>query len=195
MKDSFFNFLMNTTNENFTASQNQVFNHSDYNPYSEDLNLIEDLLDKNDLEQAIAYNNINVILSPRAHLYKNYALEKLNKTKEAQAELILAQKIMEGISLTGDGSKEKPYRVTRISDEKDMLRYFQEEFMSQRLMNDNDTTFDVIQCKSGRELYFDITTPYSKMQDLMNNGRIESPLQKMMNQKPQQKKKWWEFWK
>jgi hypothetical protein len=195
MTDTFFDFLMNTTNENFTASQNEIFKNSQYNPYSDDLSVIEGFLDQNDLTKAVQYNNVNVILSPRAHLYKNYAFEKLNQPKEAQAELIFAQKIMEGISLTGNGTKKKPYIVTRITDERDMLSYFQEEFVSQRLMHDDNTTFDVIQCKSGRELYFDITTPYTKMQDLMNNGRIENPLQNMSNQKPQQKKKWWQFWK
>lgn len=195
MTDTFFDFIINTTNVNFTSSQKEVFKHSNYNPYSDDLDIIEEFLDKNELAKAAEYNNINLILSPRAHLYKNYAFYKMDKEKEAQSELILAQKIMEGISLTGNGTKEMPYIVTRVSDEKDMLRYFQEEFKSQSLIKNENKIFDLIQCQSGREIYFDITTPYLRMQELMNNGKIESPIQKMMNKTEIQKKKWWEFWK
>lgn len=195
MTDKFFDFIMNTTNENFTSSQKEIFDHSNYNPYSDDLEIIEQFLDKNELDKAVEYNTINVILSPRAHLYKNYALDKMNKEKDAQSELIFAQKIMEGISLTGNGTKEMPYIVTRVSDEKDMLRYFQEEFASQSLVKNESKIFDLIQCQSGKEIYFDITTPYLKMQELMDNGKIESPIQKLINENKSQKKKWWEFWK
>lgn len=195
MTDTFFDFIMNTTNENFTSSQNEVFSHPNYNPYSDDLDILEDFLDKNELSKAIEFNNINIILSPRAHLYKNYALNKMNQEKEAKSELILAQKIMEGISLTGNGTIKMPYIVTRISDQKDMLRYFQEEFKSQNLVNNENKIFDLIQCNSGKEIYFDITTPYLRMQELMNNGKIESPFDKMTSKKERQEKKWWEFWK
>ncbi|WP_422104823.1 DUF4919 domain-containing protein [Winogradskyella sp.] len=195
MTDTFFDFIRTTTNENFISSQEEVFNHSSYNPYSEDLDVIEDFLDKEELVKAVEYNNINVILSPRAHLYKNYALDKMNKEKEAQAELIFAHKIMEGISLTGNGTKEMPYMVTRVSDEKDMLRYFQEEFKSQSLVKNENSILDLIQCQSGKEIYFDITRPYLRMQELMNSGKLESPIQKMMNENETKKKKWWEFWK
>ncbi|WP_299619296.1 hypothetical protein [uncultured Tenacibaculum sp.] len=195
MTDNFFDFIMDTTCVNFTSSQKEVFDHSNYDPYSDDLNIIEEFLDKNELSKAIEYNSINLILSPRAHLYKNFALDKMNNQKGAQAELIFAQKIMEGISLTGNGTKEMPYIVTRISDEKDMLRYFQEEFKSQSLVKNENKIFDLIQCQSGKKIYFDITRPYLKMQELMNNGKIESPLLKMISENKVQQKKWWEFWK
>lgn len=195
MTETFFNFIIDTTDQNFTSSQNEVFNHPNYNPYSKDLDAIEDFLDQDKLIDATNYSNINTILSPRVHLYKNYALAKLNKTKEAESELILAQKIMEGISLTGDGSKLKPYKVTRISDEKDMLRYFDEAFASQSLINGDDKIMDLITCESGRAIYFDITTPYSRMKVLMDNQKIESPIKNMKDEDFISKKKWWEFWK
>jgi hypothetical protein len=108
---------------------------------------------------------------------------------------MLAQKIMEGISLTGDGTKKNPYIVSRVSDERDMLLYFQEEFMSQALIKDENKVYDLVKCQSGKELYFDITTPYSKLQKLMHSDTFESPIQKMMDEQEVPKKKWWEFWK
>lgn len=195
MTDNFFDFILDTTLENFTASQQTIFNHPDYNPYAEDLSTIRGFLDKNELNKAVEFNSINIMLSPRAHLFKQYALEQMNRPKEAQAELILAQKILEGISLTGEGTKEKPYRVTSVSDERDMLNYFEETFAGQSLLRDNGRFLDLIQCQSGEEVYFDITTPYLRMQKLLDSGVMESPIAKKSPPNGAGQKKWWEFWK
>ena len=167
MTEDFFYFISNTIKKNFINSQNIVFSNAEYNPYSEDLNIMKNLLDSNEFKKLVEYNNINTILSPRAHLYKNYALEKLEN--DAKHELIFTQKIMEGISITGNGTKALPYLVTRVSDEKDMLNYLQEEFKSQRLAKENDKFYDLIFCKSENKIYFDITIPFLKMQDLMRS--------------------------
>lgn len=95
MTDNFLNFITETTSNNFRSSQNEVFNHPEYNPYSDDIYTIHDCLDKNDFLRAIDTNNINIVLSPITHLLKFYAYEKIGKDKEAQSELFFAQKIME----------------------------------------------------------------------------------------------------
>lgn len=195
MTERFFDFVLNTTLENFSSSQREVMNHQDYNPYSEELDQLELLLDNGNLLEVINYTSINTILSPRAHLYKNYALEKLGKKDEARAELILACKIMEGVQLTGDGSREKPFVVTRISDEKDMLGYLDEEFLSQELFHADNGIYDLIECQSGREICFDITLPYRKMNALMDSGLIDNPIEKIMGGIETRSKRWWEFWK
>lgn len=74
-----------------------------------------------------------------------------------------------------------------------MLKYFQEEFISQSLIKNNDKIFDLIRCQSGREIYFDITVPYKRKETIMNdnNGELSSSIQKFTLTK----KKWWQFWK
>lgn len=196
MMDTFFQFITDTTKENFMSSQQIVFKNNGYNPYSKDIDTIKDLLDKSCFQEAIDFDNINTLLSPRAHLYKHFALKKMGKEKNAQAELILAQKIMESISLTGDGSKEHPYIVTRISDERDMLMYFEESFGSQKLSHNQDRSFDIISCKSGKDIWFDITTPYSAMKAKLNKGIAEKKtVQNQKSNNMSSVKKWWEFWK
>ena len=166
--DNIFQFLQETTKENFTAAQAMVTGHEDYDPYSKDLNIMEKLLDEDKYEEVARYDNVNVLLSPRAHLYKNYAWRQLEKEHEAKCEMVFAQKIMEGIHLTGDGTKEVPYQVIRISDERDMLMFLQEKFVKQSLIKgeDDEQFFDKIDCESGKEIYFDITTLYHKMQTM-----------------------------
>ena len=77
---------------------------------------------------------------------------------------------MEGISLTGDGSDQNPYMITQISDERDFLMFLQEEFGSQQLDELEDRILDKIQCKSGKEVYFDITKAYLRLQELTDKG-------------------------
>lgn len=195
MTDDLIKFITETTKENFISIQNTVISNAEYHPYSDDLSTMENMLDTSKFEDVGDFYTVNILLSPRAHLYKNYAYEKLNKENEANSELILAQKIMEGLSLTGDGSKQSPYLVTRISDEKDLLSYFQEQFANQKLINDNGRYFDCITCQSGKDIYFDITTPYLKMQELMDTGKIETPFSSKTKNRIASTKKWWKFWK
>ena len=196
MTKDFFKFVLETTKENFTHTQNIVFSDEDYNPYSDDLQVIEDFLSKDEFEKAVAYNNINVILSPRAHFYKNYALEKLGREKDAQAELILAHKILEGICCTGDGTEEQPYVVTRINDERDILHYIEEEKDAQMLVRGENKYLDLLKCKSGKDIYFDITIPYTRMQELMDNGKLSLfSSEDDDGATAKTNKRWWQFWK
>ena len=166
MTDDFFKFITETTKENFFRSQRAVQMSDDYDPYSDDLDKMTKLLDANQLEETVAFNTVNIILSPRAHLYKSFALEQLGRAEEAKSESILAQKIMEGISISGYGTMRYPYFVTQISDERDFLMYLKEEFASQELMQGENVVFDKITCKSGKNIYFDITIPYLRLQKL-----------------------------
>jgi hypothetical protein len=166
MTGDFFKFISETTKENFMRSQKAVQMSDDYDPYSEDLKKMTKLLDENKLEETVAFNTVNIILSPRAHLYKSFALEQLGRAEEAKSETILAQKIMEGISITGYGTLRYPYFITQISDERDFLMYLKEEFVSQELMSGDNVVFDKITCKSGKMVYFDITIPYLRLQKL-----------------------------
>lgn len=195
MTEDLFKFINETTKENFISIQNAVISNPEYHPYSNDLSTMEDMLDAGKFEDVDDFYTINILLSPRAHLYKNYAFEKLNKENEAKSELILAQKIMEGLSLTGDGSQQSPYFVTRISDERDMLSYFQEQFASQRLINDHNRYLDCITSQSGKNIYFDITTPYLKMQELLDSGKIKTSFRQGNKNADTSTKKWWQFWK
>lgn len=204
MTDEFLNFFKDPTQENFLKARNYVITHEEYNPYSDDISKLQELLEVANYEKVLHYNNINVIMSPRAHLYKKYAATQLGNEKDASSEFFLAHRILEGILLTGDGSKEHPYVVLRVSDERDVLSFISEEFESQSLVKE-ERIYDLITTKSGKTIYFDITDSYNTiasfgMNDMLrslgvdlededddSNENTLSP-----NEKPA--KKWWKFW-
>lgn len=199
MTDDFYAFLKEPTKENFLKAHSYIAQHEDYNPYSNDLNQMEDLLEKNEFQKALDYANINVMLSPRAHLMKKYAATQLENEEAANAEYFLAMRILEGIESTGDGSKEHPYLVLRVNDEGDLLSYLEEEYQVQQLIQE-DIIYDAITTKSGKTIYFDITNCYQKMNtfsmdDFLNNlGISEEDFDENVVTTSEKKKKWWQFW-
>lgn len=196
MKTKFANFIEHPTKENFLELRNEVINHEDYNPYSNDWNQLTDLLDAERFEEAIEFNTVNLLLSPRAHLYKQYALEKLGNQQHAGIEGMIAHYLMDGIEMTGNGSIESPYLVTSVTDERDMLMRWDEEFASQALTHSNNQSFDIITTASGKEYYFDITDCYRSLQkqDGSNNQTdLMKEIETLLGTKSA--KKWWEFWK
>ena len=196
MENDFFKFIVEPSKENFLAARDTVVRHPDYEPYSDDLDVLEKLLDDGKYEEAAKFNNINLFLSARAHLYKKYANEKLGNEKDAKMEHILAMGIIDGIEMTGDGTLENPYWVLRVSDERDLMLLLEENFASQALSHQNGRSYDIITTVSGKTIYFDITDCYNRMTATYGSGKgstVMQELEKMAN-KPSAKK-WWQFWK
>ncbi|MCX6318500.1 MAG: hypothetical protein NTW29_14505 [Bacteroidetes bacterium] len=77
---------------------------------------------------------------------------------------MIAIKLMEGVSLTGDGSQEKPFLVTSVSDERDFLQLIEEKVESQCLLSVVGKHYDLLTTASGRLL------------TLMKKGDISRPL-------------------
>jgi hypothetical protein len=72
-----------------------------------------------------------------------------------------------GILATGDGSADKPYLVSRVSDEYDILRHTKKGMKGQSLRTKGDKSFDVIACQDGQELWFDITAVFGSMKKML----------------------------
>lgn len=196
MKNYLAKFIEEPTKENFLLLRNDIVSDENYNPYSKDWDQLTDLLDAEKYEEAIEFSTVNLFLSPRAHLYKQYAYEKLGNQNYADIEGMIAHRIMDGIEMTGDGTIENPYLVTSIIDESDMLMRWDENFFSQSLKHSNNKSFDIITTVSGKEYYFDITDCYKSLEkNRGSNNRIDlmKEIETLLEEKPT--KKWWEFWK
>jgi len=72
---------------------------------------------------------------------------------------------VQGILSTGDGTKQHPYVVTRTSDEYDVLQFLGKELESQSLLEEEDRQYDLLRCKDGSEMWFDVTDPLGRLGD------------------------------
>lgn len=186
-----FEFLADPTKETFLKCREVVINDPEYDPYSEDIENMQDLLNEGKFEEVIQYINVNILLSPRAHIYKYFAYKELGEDKGRSIEMTIAQLIFECLEKTGDGTRDSPYIITRISDERDLIRHhFNKQDVSQSLVRDGNKIMDALTLDDGSQLYFDIKDPYKRM--AFSFSKRNEQAESKEEQKPQ-KKKWWKF--
>ena len=166
MNELFLTFLDKPTRENFVAVRRAVTMHAGYEPYSNDLQ------EMNDLYEAKRYAEVrerfraavpNLLLSPRAHMLLALAARHLGKDEDFEMERAIYARCLEGIESTGDGSHESPYLVLRTSDEYDLLMAREKQLKQQSLIGDEDRHLDRLECTDGTDLYFDITDPFTRL--------------------------------
>ncbi|WP_426477227.1 DUF4919 domain-containing protein [Chryseobacterium sp. CBSDS_008] len=185
-----FEFLTDPTKETFLKCRELVISDPEYDPYSEDIENLQDLLNEGKFEEVIRYANINILLSPRAHICKYFAYKELGDEKGRNIEMTITQIIFECLEKTGEGTKKSPYIITRISDERDLVRHhLNKQDVSQNLVKDGDKIMDALTLDDGTQLYFDIKDPYQRLAFSFSkrNGQAAN------NEGITDKKKWWKF--
>lgn len=206
MTEDFFDFIKTPSKEQFLKSQRHVFEHKNYDPYTQELDDLMAFMDAKEFQKVVDFKSINTLLSPSAHLMKHHAAKQINDDLNAKSEWFLFNKILENLLMTGDGSKEQPYLITQISDERDIIQSMEDEVADQILMKDEGKSFDRIATKSGETIYFDITLCMQALAAKLNAEEVQENLEvredeeasqvETESQKPSETptKKWWKFW-
>lgn len=148
----------------------RIVRSDDYEPYSQQLNDIARLIDEArfDLAREQFESSLpNLLLSPRAHEMMAQVAAVEDDPELAAEESRAAMACLEAIAATGDGTREHPYRVLRASDEYDFLAYIRAIMVKQQVVHLDGKHYDVLQCNNGREIWFDITDAYQKLDDAM----------------------------
>jgi len=165
-KELFEAFLKEPTKESYLRVFEAVASAPSYNPYSRDLDEATDLMkDKKhkEAQEKLEKAMPNLLLSPRAHQFASIAAKGLGDDKKAESERDAAAACLKGILLTGDGSADRPYLVTRVSDEYDLLRHLKKGKKAQSLRNKDGKSYDVIDCADGSQVWFDITVVFGRL--------------------------------
>lgn len=97
------------------------------------------------------------LLSPAAHAALADALARSGRREEAARERLLAEASLAGILATGDGTRERPWSVLRVSDEYDVLRSLRRRSVQQSVERDGRRHLDHHVCDDGSEAWFDVT--------------------------------------
>jgi hypothetical protein len=168
-------YLQEDTLENFLSLRKAVAESAAYDPYADDLDTAEALLEQGQLEE-LAERLLsamgNRILNPSAHMMASFVFRKLSDEQRADTELGLARVVLEGILSTGDGSQERPYLVLCTADEYDVLERLGKQVSQQSLVEKDGKHFDRHACQDGTEVWFDVTTQLSRLdQRRKENGR------------------------
>ena len=168
MLELFIEYLKSQTSEAFLKARQAIIDSPNYDPYGMPLEPVEQLLEQErwtDAQEAIYAVMEELILSPRAHLCAGYIAEQLGDDKAAEMERMLAAACVDGILGTGEGTQEKPYLVTRVDEEYDVMQYLGKQMTQQSLTESGGVPMDRIQCSDGSDLWFDISAPLNKQKE------------------------------
>jgi len=159
-------FVKEPTKANYLRVHRAVTTAETYQPYSMDLEDVDKLVEDGKFEEArsrLKKAMPGLILCPKAHALASRVARALGDTATADKEAPLAKKCIEGILSTGDGNPERPYMITRVSDEYDVLRHLKKTVAQQGVMNKDGKTLDRMQCDDGTEYCFDVTVLFKSM--------------------------------
>src|SRR5262245_66303882 len=124
MADAFSVFLADPSGENFVRLREAVLNRPDFDFYSLDLERLADAAQRGAYADVVGLFPAmlpNWLLSPQAHRLVSYAAKQLGDTEMAARERALGRACLRGLLGSGDGTKARPYLVTHIADEYDVL--------------------------------------------------------------------------
>jgi|GEM_PF-1669102 len=113
--------------------------------------------------------------SPRAHYFAGEAHAQLGELEQAEVERLAFSACLQGILSTGDGSRQKPYLISQIPDEYDVLKLLGLTCVKQRLVQRGRRSCDVLTCAGGSSIWFNIS-------DLLLLPALETALPKKLVQ-------------
>ena len=174
MDQLFVGYLQDPTPENFLALRSALLEAPGFDPYSRDLGRAEHFFSANQFAEAEQELRQNMrpshILSPGTHLKLALVYQRLGRIGEMERERAIAIRCIEGILATGDGSMDRPYRVTRTSDEYDVLVATNLTWASQTLRQAGRRRLDVVRTREGQEICFDVTDIFDLLKRRLRSG-------------------------
>jgi len=168
MRELFLAFLQSPSRDTYLAVRSALISGPAYDPYARDILDVVELIEQErfiDADELLRAAMPNLLLSPRAHLCAAMIAEEAGDEERRRMEGAVAYACVQGILSTGDGTKQHPYVVTRTSDEYDVLQFLDKELGGQSLCEEGDRHYDLLRCKDGSEMWFDVTDPYGKLGD------------------------------
>ena len=165
--DSLTAFFENPTEHRFRRLQRRVMASADYDPLGVQSSDLPQLCEESCFEELLCqmqHSPANWRLGPRFHFLAGIAASELGDFELAHDCRESMQACLRGLLSTGEGTKRRPFRVTFLTDEYDLMRVLGGDVRNQQLVNAGSKRCDVITCHDGSEVWFEVTGLLAKMQ-------------------------------
>ena len=165
MPDEFSEFLADPSGENFLRLRQVVLDTPGYDFYSDDVSELEELVNNGQYDEVpgkLPELMPGWLLSPRVHQLVGVSARKTGDAERVAAQEYLAKACLGGLLQSGDGSRARPYRVTHVADEYDVLDYLGQGTTDQRVVTGDDGAYDVFTRADGSEVWFDASPGLAK---------------------------------
>jgi hypothetical protein len=170
-------FLRESTPANFRRLRLAVLADPGYNGRSNQLNELGRLCSARQFAKARELAGSMMpcwLLSPRAHFLAGYAARETGDDDEAELAGLLMHACLRGILASGDGTPNRPYLVTHVSDEYDVIDALGQSVRTQTLAEANGRYCDVITCHDGRELWFDASCLFAARRSTASSKKVQA---------------------
>jgi len=168
MLDALVQLRVQPTRDNYLALHAMVTAHASYQPYHRTFKTVQ-----KQLSQRVYMASLvtlweampTTLLSPRNYMLQAEIFQILNRPDDAAFAKTTAFALVQAIMATGDGSEAKPWVVSLVSDEYDVLAVLGKTRQRQSLMrgeDDDSRRFDVITTTEGEEYWFEVTSLFGR---------------------------------
>ena len=158
---SLFNSLLEEPSlDKFLRLRNTLVSSENYDPYSTEIDDMQTCVKAGDAQGTMDLFKStypNLLISPAAHFRLADAYEYLGNKEWAKQEKQIGILILQCIMEMGDGTRERPYLIARITDEYDVLNALGKESGARGLLCEDSRLFDMQRCIDGTEVFFDVT--------------------------------------
>lgn len=157
MNDDLLNqFLAQPSGELYAALRAIVLLEPSYQFQTQDYEEMASLIEADEHAAAIAMMPLlspNWLLSPGMHQLAGDAAQAAGDAATAASEHYLARAMLLGLMASGDGTQLRPYLVTHVADEFDLLDALDKDAVEQRHVATADGSFDVHTCTDGSQVW------------------------------------------
>ena len=158
MPDALSDFFETPNGATFVRMRDALLADPAYDFHSTDVDELTDLIASEDyaaVGEALPGLMPDWLLSPRAHQLAGLAAERAGNAEGARMERDVARACLKGLLESGDGSPERPFLVTHVADEYDLVRHLGKQPTGQREAVHEGRPCDVVATADGAELWFD----------------------------------------
>lgn len=159
-------FLQEPSTDTFATLRSAVVEDPRWHPYAGDIEALQSLLKEErwaEIAGRFQAAMPSLMLCPEAHLIAAEGARRCGDEQGGALLLHIANQLLRAILATGDGSVERPYLVTNVSDQYLVLWAQSATFSKQRLDRRGDRRVDRFTCEDAAEVCFDITDMHNRI--------------------------------
>ena len=151
-------FFRSPTVDYYLAAQQAILASDCYDPAASRIVSLESRisLGHHVVDAELEQYSLEYELCPRWHYLCGRICERKRDQRGVRTAVQRMQLCLRAISETGEGTKNRPFRITYLTDTDDIVRAFGESVRYQQLVASPDGYRDVVTSHSGDEFWFDV---------------------------------------
>jgi hypothetical protein len=143
----------------YRAARRSLLRNASFAPRGEQLLELAGFVERQAVQQGQRFADAMLpawSLSPSYHWLCARLAEQQQDEEARELARFMMSSCLQGLLATGSGTRQRPYLVTYVSDEEDILQTLRLQPVTQRLIEGRRGPLDVVSCREAADVYFDV---------------------------------------